>query len=442
MIVAKLPISQTDLAKIVTENIGRFSREQRDCRGQQDCRPWQGCRNRRECALKLLCFSILSRFPLLLRLSTLLRLSILPKFQRQIVEIPRRLPPKNAEMAGVAESHEIADFADWGRRDCERSCQQILPNAPISPTLAKVPRSPGVSTEIAAVTDIAGREWEITCWDWKNWQDCWPGLPALQMLLEKSAEIDWLLRVPRLPILNSEIAETATEILCWDWRDCRDCRPGKERLPAITRLPSLPILQTKVAEIATVNASRNYNVPRSPTLAKVPRSPRVSTEIAAVTDIAGREWEIACRDWENWRYCRPGLLGLQRLPPKIAETAGVAESAVIAEIAVPYCRGCDGECWPRLPSSLGLLRVPRLPILQTKVAQSVDRDCRDYRHCRPRMRDCMSKLKNLTRSPAGIPGTAEVATKNAEIGGAAESYEIAEFTDRECQDCDGECRPT
>ena len=68
---------------------------------------------------------------------------------------------------------------------------------------------------------------------------------------------------------------------------------------------------------------------------------------------------------------------------------------------------------------LGLLRVPRLPNLQTDITTHIDgRDCRS----------------NLPRQP--FLGSAILPAKNAQIAVLLES---AKFADR---DCDGNCGPT
>ena len=52
-------------------------------------------------------------------------------------------------------------------------------------------------------------------------------------------------------------------------------------------------------------------------------------------------------------------------------------------------------------------RAENADIVKTdEIAESIDRY---YRHFRPRMEDCMPRLKKTTRLPAGIAGTAETA---------------------------------
>ena len=56
--------------------------------------------------------------------------------------------------------------------------------------------------------------------------------------------------------------------------------------------------------------------------------------------------------------------------------------------------------------------LPRLPAKFEEVAQSVARDCRYQRFCldnRPRIGDGIKRLKILSRLPAGIAGTADIA---------------------------------
>ena len=182
---------------------------------------------------------------------------------------------------------------------------------------------------------------------------------------------------------------------------------------------------------------------------RLSRSPRLSPQIAGFTDNAGREWLIACWVWKKWRDCRPRLPGLHRLPPKNTEIARVAGIDENAEFADRDCQDSERECLPRSPANI---------VKTAEIAKSVSRDRRGYQYCRPRVGDCMLRLKNLTRLPDGTSGTAEVAaqkcrdstgcwecrifsprlpkvmTKIVEI-----ATEIAGRYCRECRDC-WECR--
>ena len=121
------------------KDCGIAGRECRDCR---DCRPLQRCPYHQECRLRLLISSILPRLP----------------------NLPR-LPAKNAETSGVAEIAEIADPDCNG--DCRPTLRRLL-------RMQMMPILPRVSPEIAVISDIASREWEIACSDWKiAGRDCW-----------------------------------------------------------------------------------------------------------------------------------------------------------------------------------------------------------------------------------------------------------------------------
>ena len=189
----------------------------------------------------------------------------------------------------------------------------------------RLPRSPRLSPKIAGITDFAGREWVIACWDRKKWRGCQTGLPWSQSLPPKIAEI--------AEVAGSEESADFADRIC---QDCDgECRPT---LRELQRLPRLQIL------------------------ARLPRSPRFSPEIAGSADIAGQEWMIASWDWKNWRGCRTELPGL--------------------ETAAQKCRDCRC-CWesrifsPRLPKVLA-----KTVEIATEIAGRYWRDCRDCWECR------------------------------------------------------------
>ena len=252
--------------------------------------------------------------------------------------------------------------------------------------------------------------------DW----DCPPGLPGLQVLLAKNAKI-------------SGVAEGA-QIANFADRKCQDCDGGcRQSLLRVLRLPRLPRLSLwqgcpnrrqcglrmvslsigprfkKVPRLPAdiAETAENAGIARTQILPRLPRSPRVSPEIAGITNIGGQEGEIACWGCKKWRDCRRGWPGLKRLPPNISEIAGVTESAEIAELAVRVFPYCDGDCRP------GMLRLPRLPTM-AKIPRSAE--------CRPRLKelpillatgmgDCMLRLKILKRLPVTAAGTAEIAAQ-------------------------------
>ena len=223
--------------------------------------------------------------------------------------------------------------------------------------LASMPRSPRLSPKIARITDFAGREWVIACWDGKKWRGCQTGLTWSQSLPPKIAEI-------------AEVAgsDESAEFADRDRQDYNgECRLTLRRLQRLLGLPRMQIF---------------------PGLSRVPR---LLSQIAGVTDRCGREWVIACWDWKNWRYCQ---ICRQRLPRRWADNA---ETAAIA----------------RLAKNAGIWKI-------AEIAETVAPDCRCYRYVRPRMGDCMLRLKKVTRLPVGIA-------------------ETAEFDSQKCQDCRG-CR--
>ena len=63
-------------------------------------------------------------------------------------------------------------------------------------------------------------------------------------------------RLKRLPILQTEIADIATELAgrhCKDCRDCWNCRDRRECRPRLPRLSGLTILPRVVPAIAGTN---------------------------------------------------------------------------------------------------------------------------------------------------------------------------------------------
>ena len=137
-----------------------------------------------------------------------------------------------------------------------------------------------------------------------------------------------------LRVLNfqSEIDESP-DLDCWDYNG--DYRPTLQRL------------------------RRLLGVPRMQILTRLPRSPRLSPEIAGIPDFAGREWVIACSDWKNRRGCRTGLPGLETAAQKCRDCRGCWECRIFSprlpkvlakivesatEITGRHCRDC-GDCW-------------------------------------------------------------------------------------------------
>ena len=147
---------------------------------------------------------------------------------------------------------------------------------------------------------------------------------------------------------------------------------------------------------------RLLGMPRKQIIPRFSKSPRLSPQIALLTDNAGREWLIACWDWKKWRDCRPRLPGLHRLPPKNTQIAPVAGIDENTEIADRDCQDFERECLPRSPANI---------VKTAEIAKSVSQDCRGYRNCRPRVGNCKLRLKKLTRLPDGFAWTAETAAK-------------------------------
>ena len=271
---------------------------------------------------------------------------------------------------------EIAESHDQDCWDCDGDCRPILqrlqrllgvPRMQIFPGLPRLPR---LSPEIDGITDIAGRGWVITCWDWKNFLSCRTGLPGLHRLPPKNTEIARVAGIDEnaefadrdcqdserecLPRSPANIVKTA-EIFKSVSQDCRGyryCRPRvgdcKLRLKKLTRLPdgfawTAETAAKKNAEIGGVAESvefsvrdavnpeqdcwdcngdcrptlqrlqRLMSVPTMQIFPRLSRSRRLSPKIAGITDNASREWLITCWDWKNYLSCRTGLPGLQRM---------------------------------------------------------------------------------------------------------------------------------
>ena len=426
------------------------------------------------------------------------------------------LPPKIAEIAEVAGSEESAEFAVRNCQDPDGECRptlrrlQRLLRLPRMQILARLPRSPRFSPEIAGSADIAGQEWMIACWDWKNWRGCRTGLPGLQTAAQKCRDCRgcWECRIfsPRLPEVLAKIVEIATEVAGRHCRDCRDCRSAEiadisnpvrsPRLPpklagianiagrecviacwdrkkwrgcqtGLTWSQSLPPKIAEIAEVAGSEESADFadricqdcdgecrptlrelqRLPRLQILARLPRSPRFSPEIAGSADIAGQEWMIASWDWKNWRGCRTGLPGLQTAAQKCRDCRGCWECRIFSprlpevlakiveiatEVAGRHCRDCRDCRSAEIADISNPVRSPRLPPKLAGIANIAGRECVIACWDRKKWRGCQT---GLTWSQSLPPKIAEI----AEVAGSEES---AEFAVRNCQDPDGECRPT
>ena len=90
----------------------------------------------------------------------------------------QKLPPKSAEIGGVAESVEFSDrvcWKSWARllRLRRRLPADIAETAEIAGSaensdISKIIEIAETVGEIAGMSDIAGRERVTTCWDWKK----------------------------------------------------------------------------------------------------------------------------------------------------------------------------------------------------------------------------------------------------------------------------------
>ena len=158
---------------------------------------------------------------------------------------------------------EIAESHDQDCWDCDGDCRPILqrlqrllgvPRMQIFPGLPRLPR---LSPEIDGITDIAGRGWVITCWDWKNFLSCRTGLPGLHRLPPKNTEIARVAGIDE----NAEFAD----------RDCQDCDgdcrptcqtlarlPGFPRMQIMARLSRSPRLWAKIAGLPILSAESGW----------------------------------------------------------------------------------------------------------------------------------------------------------------------------------------
>ena len=311
---------------------------------------------------------------------------------------------------------ENAEFADGDCQDCDGGCRPTLQTLarllgfPRMQIIARLPRSPKLSTRIAGVIDIVGRDWVIAFWDWKSYLGCRTRLPGLP---PKDAEIcgvaesgkfsvrDWRMSWPRLLRLRRrlpaniawtaeiagnaekadvskivEIAEavardcrdyrffrltmgdcmltlkTIDEIAGRDCRDCRDCRPKTPKLRGLLRVSSF---QSEFAKSPDQDCwdcdvdcrptlhglQRLLGMPRKQMFPRLSRLPRLSPQIAGVTDISGREWVIACWDWNKWTRLPAGTAGTaQDAAQKCRDWWGCWECRIFS----PRC----SKPWPRL----------------------------------------------------------------------------------------------
>ena len=330
------------------------------------------------------------------------------------------LPPEIAGITKIAGREWVIacwDIKKWrGSRRDYRYCWDCRPKVPRSPRLLEVKRMPNFQTETAKIeTEIMGRYCGDCrdCWDWREcryWQDCRdrrnfrPRLPGAPILQDQNG---WL---------HAEI-EKSDEVagrVCWHWRDCR---PKMPRLSGLLRVTNF---QSKISKYPGQDCwdcngdcrptlerlQRLLDVPRMQIFPGLATLPRLSPEIAGITDNACREWVIECSDWTK----------LTKLPAGIAGTA---------QVAAQRCRGCRG-CWEWWECRVCRQRLPRLrwsmsgDIAESgeiagisenadngkiaEIAQTVARDSWDYRCCRPRMGDCTLRLKKSWRACwTGLP---------------------------------------
>ena len=331
-------------------------------------------------------------------------------------------PRMSTEIADLVDIAKIAKFAEIASKECRdfRGCWDCLNCRPrlqrrLPAYIAEIAENADngnlarVSPEIAVISDIASRDWEIACSDRKiAGRDCWGCrffYTEISMKIAETAEIAVITE-------NADIAKIAESFNrdCWVYQYCRDCWPiiwdWMLRLKKLPRLPGHQRLRAKNGEIAEFS-DRDWDGDCRSTLKRLPRSisprlPRVLPEIAKIPDIAGHEWEIACWDFKNCRDCQPGLLRvpnfldwvcdrdcrptLSRLPrvPRLLRPPRLRRT-LTAEIAGRHCRFYR----PRMPRFRRRLpRVPRLPNLHTEVATEIaGRHCREYNICRDH-RDC------------------------------------------------------
>ena len=171
---------------------------------------------------------------------------------------------------------------------------------------------------------------------------------------------------------------------------------------------------------------------------RLSRLPRLSPQIAGVTDTSGREWVIACWDGNKWRDCPPRLPGLHRMPPKNAEIAGVAgndKDALICGQRLRRLRRIKSAETAETADIAGIAEVADIGKI-VQIAKIVARECRDYRYCRPRMGDCTLRQKK-DEVPDGINVTAETAAKKCRgCRGCWQCRECSYWQDyRDCRGC-------
>ena len=476
----RLPKVLIKIVEIATEIAGRHCRDCIDCWEWRECRYFQDCRDRRDCCPRL------PGLPTLPAEDGWLHAEI-EKIDEGAYRDCRGCSPKMPWLQGLLGVPKFQSKVDEGHNqncwDCERDCRPILQRLqrllglPRMQLLARLPRSPRLSPEIDGITDFAGREWVIACWDWKNWPVCRPGLSRLQKIPPKNAATAGATGWMRMPNLQTEIAKIATENVgwhcrdcedCWDCRECRELQDGRDRRGCSPRLADYRYCRPRVGDcilrlkklsrlpdkIAGTAAQRCWDLRGcwewkifSPGLKNV-----LTKNVEIATEIAGRHCRD-CRDYCQCQQCRyfqgcrdrphfrprlPALLIMRAengwLHAEIEKmTILPAAIAGTEQIAARKYRDCRG-CWDWWECGICRQRLPRLRrrlsghIAETaeiagnaensdisrivENAETVARDCRNYQFCRPRIGDCMLRLKNLTMLPDGINGTAEIATQN------------------------------
>ena len=330
-------------------------------------------------------------------LTILLKLSAQIGRSHDEIERIARLPARIAETEEIA-GQECQDFRScWQWSDCRNSRTRFLrlrrrllrlQGVPRMQILSRLPRSPSGYPKFAGITDIGGQEWDIR----------FKKLTRLPAGVAGSAQIAENADISTIAVIAESLAwdcwDSCGQRCCRDCRrrtrgclmrlkrlrdywDRRDCRPRMLRLLGLLRVPRLPILQTDITEIATDSAGRHcreYQDCRDyrdcwlwrgcrncrecslrmlrlsilsfcrdcrPTFQRLlrmqilPRFPRVSPEIAGITDLAGREWQIARGDSKK----------LSILP------AGIAQSKIFAE------RVCDRESPADIAETAGSTKI-------------------------------------------------------------------------------------
>ena len=197
--------------------------------------------------------------------------------------------------------------------------------------------------------------------------------------------------------------ETA-KLDCWDCRDCQECRYCQSF--------------TENADIRECRYCRKCRL-RLPA-----ENGRLHPEIGNIAD-----WE--CRDWRNCPSRLPRFPGLLRVPklPKL-------ETEIATEIASRHCRECRHfqvcrECRHRFPAENGRLHA--------EIGKVADRDCLDCRYCREcrfcqDWRGCPECRVTMPR----LPGLPLLPTENGrlhdEIERIAKIVRTAEFAGQRCPD--------